>query len=190
MAGEFSEFDSPFPLGADPALTEWQQSLEGISSSKIAVRTASPVGSDGRKMWDLQLVCSPITVKSVSQNVQTIMRQSVFLAEVGGVHVGRCISRPGQAIGEPLYIQVVAVAPGAQRRGVGSALLSAAAEAEPKRSIALATQDENTGARAMVESFARSLGANVERVKLGTFRDSDLGISRGLGYRAWLVRRP
>jgi ribosomal protein S18 acetylase RimI-like enzyme len=141
-------------------------------------------------MRDLQFACSPIVVRSESDNVSMIARQLVLLAEIDEVHVGFCVSHPGAAVSDPLFIQIVAVAPPAQRRGAGLALLAAAAAREPYRDIALATQDSNVAARALTERFARSIGARIERVRLGTYRDRDLGIRRGVGYRAWFIRRP
>jgi hypothetical protein len=59
----------------------------------------------------------------------------------------------------------------------------AATELKPLRDIALATQDESLAARSLNAQSARSIGAGIRRVPLGTFRDRDLGIQRGLGYR-------
>ncbi|MGL3808150.1 GNAT family N-acetyltransferase [Paeniglutamicibacter sp. R2-26] len=125
----------------------------------------------------------------MKENASKITEQLVLLAEIDGVHVGFCVSAPGLQDSDPLFIQVVAVAPEAQRRGVGLALLTAAAKREPRRDIALATQDDNVAARSLNEQFAKSIGASIRRVRLGTYRDGDLGIRRGLGYRAWVIQR-
>ncbi|MFJ6378052.1 GNAT family N-acetyltransferase [Pseudarthrobacter oxydans] len=140
-------------------------------------------------MKDLQAVCSPISVRSVRENVSTIIERLVLIAEVDGLHVGFCVSSPGLQDSDPMFFQVVAVAPHAQRRGVGLALLTAAAEREPRRDIALATQNDNVEARSLNEKFAKSIGASIRRVSLSTYRDCDFGIQRGLGYRAWVIQR-
>jgi GNAT superfamily N-acetyltransferase len=158
-------------------------------SSKVAIREASADATDGRRVRDLQFACEPIFVRSERENVSMIAQKHVLLAEIEKVHVGFCVSHPGAGVSGPLFVQVVAVAPPAQRRGVGMALLVAAAAREPHRDIALATQDSNVAGRALIERFARSLGAHIERVRLGTYRDGDLGIKRGVGYRAWAIRR-
>lgn len=118
-----------------------------------------------------------------------IAQQRVLTAEIDDVHVGFCVSRPGATVSDPLFVQIVAVVPQERRRGVGQALLAASAEREPSRDIALATQDSNVAARALNERFARSIGADLGRVRLGTYLDRDLGIRRGMGHRAWVVRR-
>ncbi|WP_419775730.1 GNAT family N-acetyltransferase [Microbacterium oxydans] len=141
-------------------------------------------------MKNLQLVCPPITVRPVRDNLATIHRGDVLVAEIDHVYVGYCLSHLGRDASDPLFIQVVAVAPEARGRGVGQALLGSAAERAPLRDIALATRDDNVAARAMNERFAESLDASIRRVPLTTFRLRDLGISRGLGYRAWEIRRP
>lgn len=68
-------------------------------------------------------------------------------------------------------------------------LLRAAVEREPRRNIALATEDDNEGAQALNKKFATSIGATMRKVKLGTYDDSDLGIRRGIGYRSWVIER-
>ncbi|MFF5794506.1 GNAT family N-acetyltransferase [Paeniglutamicibacter sp. NPDC012692] len=125
----------------------------------------------------------------MKKNASTVTERLVLLAEIGGVHVGFCVSSPGPQDSDPLFIQIVAVVPEAQRRGIGLALLTKAAEREPLRNIALATQDDNGEARALNVKFAKSIGASIGRVNLGTYPDKDLGIRRGMGYRAWLIQR-
>lgn len=161
-----------------------------LSSSEVSIREATAVAQDGRRMKDLQVVCSPISVRSGRENASTIAEQLVLLAEIDHVHVGFCVSSPGLLASVPMFIQVVAVAPGAQRRGAGLALLTAAAERGPRCDIAFATQNDNVAARSLNEQFAKSIGASTRRVILGTYRDRDLGIQRGLGYRAWVIQRP
>ena len=188
--GQYAEFESPWPFRRDPELDVWRHRLGTLSSSEVSIREATAVGQDGRRVWDLQVECSPITVRSVRENVSMIAEQLVLLAEIDEVHVGFCVSFPGIKDSDPLFVQVVGVTPAALRRGVGLALLTAAAEREPGRDIALATQDENVAARALNDRFANSIGASILRVRLGTYRDRDLGITRGLGYRAWVIQRP
>lgn len=186
---DFDSYESPHPFRVDPDLVEWRQRLAMLSGSEVSIRQALPEPRDARRVWDLQLDCPPITVTSLKRNASTAAERVVLLAEIDGVHVGFCVSFPGPRLTDPLFVQVVGVAPAAQRRGVGVALLSAAAEREPGRDIALATQDTNAAARAMIERFAQLVGGGLERVKLGTFRNGDLGIRKGEGYRSWVIRR-
>lgn len=118
-----------------------------------------------------------------------IAERVVLLAEIDEVHVGFCVLLRTQEDSAPLFVQVVGVAPEAQRRGAALALLTAVTASEPLRDIALATQDSNIAARALNERFARSIGSSIGRVPLGTYRDRDLGIGRGMGYRVWVIRR-
>lgn len=188
--GEYETFDSPWPLRRDPDLDAWRHRLQTLPSAEVLIRKATAVALDGRRVWDLQLDCSPIGVRSVRENVSMIAERFVLLAEIDTVHVGFCVSSTGPKGSDPLFIQLVGVAPAAQRRGVGLALLTAAAERHPGRDVVLATQDKNVAARALNERFASSIGASIRRVRLGTYRDRDLGITRGLGYRAWVIQRP
>jgi len=114
----------------------------------------------------------------------------VFFAIVSEVHVGFCVSLVGASESDPIFIQIVGVAETARTQGIGTALMRAATERSPRRIIALATQDANRAARSMNERFAKSIGAEFQRVKLGTYRDRDLGIRRGLGYRPWIIEHP
>lgn len=177
-------------MSRDPDLDAWREQLQTLPSSGISIREATPVAQDGRRLWDLQLECSPIYVRSVRENVSLIAERLVLIAEIDKVHVGFCVSITGPKNSDPLFLQLVGVVPAAQRRGVGLALLTAAAKRWPGRSVALATQDENAAARALNERFASSIGANIQRVRLGTYRDRDLGITRGLGYRSWVIPSP
>jgi ribosomal protein S18 acetylase RimI-like enzyme len=186
---EYEALEPIFGLTKDLEYVRWANRLETLSSSAVSIREATAMPQDGRRMKDLQAACSPISVRSVRENVSTIIERRVLLAEIDGIHVGFCISFPGTQDSDPMFIQVVAVAPNAQRRGVGLTLLTAAAEREPRRDIALATQDDNVAARSLNEKFARSIGASIGKVNLSTYRDCDLGIQRGLGYRAWAIQR-
>ncbi|WP_457967592.1 GNAT family N-acetyltransferase [Arthrobacter sp. D1-29] len=62
------------------------------------------------------------------------------MAEIERVHVCVVLASLGPEP-SPLLVQVVAVVPEAQRRGIGQQLLSAAAAVEPQRNIAMATQE-------------------------------------------------
>lgn len=141
-------------------------------------------------MRDMQTVCESITVLSLSTNAQTIKDRLVLFAEIESVHVGFCVASPGMKTSDPMFVQVVAVVPAAQRRGIGRELLAAAASTEPERDIVFATQESNLAAHAMNARFAGELGATLERVNLGVYPDRYLGIQRGQGYRAWRVKRP
>jgi hypothetical protein len=191
MVGSERVFGSTFPNRPDPLSAQWRRQLSTLSSdSPFLIRQATPTEGDGHRVRDLQVGCSPIYVKSVHENVATIVKHLVLLAEIGNVHVGLCVSLPGLKDSDPLFVQVVAVVPEAQCRGIGLALLTAAAEREPQRDIALATRDDNIAAHAMNLRFASSIGAPLRRVRLGTYPDRNLGIRRGQGYRAWIIQRP
>lgn len=186
---DFESYESLHPFRVDPDLVEWRQRLTALSASEVSIRQALPDPRDARRVWDLQLDCPPITVTSLRLNASIAAKRVVLIAEIDGVHVGFCVSFAGARLTDPLFVQVVGVAPAAQQRGIGVALLAAATERELGRDVALATQDRNAAARAMIERFAQSVGGRLERVNLGTFRNGDLGIRRGEGYRAWVIRR-
>lgn len=187
---EYEGLEPPFGLSRDPEFLSWASRVSAISSSAVSIRQATAVPLDGRRMKDLQFVCPPIAVQGVRKNVSTIVERLVLVAEIDDIHVGFCVSSPGVQDSDPLFVQVVAVAPDVQGRGAGLALLTAAAQREPRRDIALATQPDNVAARSMNEKFAVSIGARIRKINLGSYRDSDLGIQRGLGYRAWVIQRP
>ena len=186
---EFDALASPHPFRIDPELVSWRRRLTELESSVVAVRQALPDPRDARRVWDLQLDCPPISVSSLRHNASIAASSLVQIAEIDGIHVGFCVSLPGPKQSDPLFIQVIGVAPAAQRRGVAMELLAAAAGVEPHRDIALATQDGNVAARALIARFAQSTNSALDRVNLGTFRDRDLGIRRGMGYRVWRIRR-
>lgn len=187
---EFAAFESPLPFRTDLALDAWHRQLAALPSKNPSIREASATARDARRVWDLQLACPPITVRSLRHNAATIAKSLVLLAEIDDIHVGFSVSLPGPKGSDPLFVQVVAVVPEAQRRGIGLALLAAATEREPHRDIALATRDDNVAAHAMNQRFASSIGATLRRVRLGTYPDRSLGIRRGQGYRTWIVQRP
>lgn len=187
---EYESLEPSLGLGHDPEFRRWAARVPAMSSSAVSIREAIAVPLDGRRMKDLQFVCTPISVRSVRENVSTIVERLVLMAQIDDIHVGFCVSSPGVQDSDPLFLQVVAVAPDVQRRGVGLALLTAAAQREPRRDIVLATQHDNVAARLLNEKLAKSIGAKIRKVSLDNCWDSDLGIQRGLGYRAWVIQRP
>lgn len=189
-ARKYESYEPTFPYIKDSGIKEWQSKLKKLSWSALTIRDATASGADGRKMKDLQAACEPIGVLSVQKNVETIAAQQVLLAEVEGVHVGFCAFSPGPQKTDPLFIQTIGVEPLAQSRGIGFELLSAATEREPHRNIALAIRNDNTGAHALTKRFAQATEASLHKVKLGTYLDTHLGITRGMGYRIWLIQLP
>lgn len=139
-------------------------------------------------MRDIQLACAPITPLGLRRNATTISEDSVFIAEIDRVPVGFVLAALSERHA-PLFVQVVAVVPEAQRRGIGQKLLSAAVSVAPERNIVLATQETNVAAHAMNRKFAASIGASIHRLNLGVYPDDYLGIPRSLGYRAWEIKR-
>lgn len=139
-------------------------------------------------MRNIQLACVPITPLALRENATAIAAHHVLIAEVDRVPVGFVLASLSEKH-PPLFAQVVAVVQEAQRRGIGLQLLSAVAQIEPQRDLALATQETNFVARAMNEKFADVIGASIHRVKLGVYPDKLLGIPRGQGYRAWEIKR-
>lgn len=144
---------------------------------------------DARHLTYLQGMCEPIAIQTERSNQRMIAEQLVLLAMIGETRVGFCASKNGADESDTLFIQLVGVVEAARGRGIGSALMRAAAEQVPARTIAFATQDENRAARSMTARFAATTGAELRRVNLGTYRDTDLGIRRGLGYRSWSIAR-
>ena len=187
---EYEALEPTLPLRRDPKFVRWAHQLMNLSSSEVSIRDANADAQDGRRMKDLQVLCAPISVRSVRDNASTIAEQLVLLAEIDDVHIGFCVAFAGLQDSEPIFIQVVAVAPAAQRRGAGLALLAATAELRPRRDIVLATQDDNAAALSLNEQFAKSIGTSIRRAKGGTYQNRDLGIPRGLGYHAWIIQRP
>ena len=137
----------------------------------------------------MQGACKPITVQSAFDNDKTIAEQRVLFAMIGETPVGFCVSMTGTTELDPVFIQLVGVVEAARGSGIGTALMLAVAEQAPHRTIAFATQDDNLAARRMNESFAASIGAELRQVNLGTYKDKNLGIRRGLGYRCWTIQR-
>lgn len=179
-----------FPLARDPGLVRWRAALEALPLSRPTLRTATDDPSDARRLKDLQLACEPITVQTMQQNATTIAEHLVLLAEIGNVHVGFCIASIGSGPPDPTFIQVVAVAPPAQRRGVAMALLDSIRARAPQHDIAFATRDDNAAARALITRFAGRIGATLRPVPPGTYRHDNLGTAHGLGYRPWLITPP
>lgn len=187
---EYKEFDDVSPPWENVRRRGWMKQVKELSSAAlVSIREAVADGPDGQRMSDVQNVTERLPILDVKKNVLKIAKTVVLLAEIDGVHVGFCISLPGHQDSDPLIIQEVGVVPGARGRGIGMMLLRAAAEREPRRNIALATEDDNEGAQALNKKFATSIGATMRKVNLGTYEDSDLGIQRGLGYRSWVIER-
>lgn len=178
-----------FPPASDPGLMLWRASLRELPPSKFRVRQATEDPADARRLKDLQLACEPITVQSVRDNATTITDHLVLLAEISGVHVGFSVASIGQNDADPTFVQVVAVAPSTQRRGVGLTLLSSVAERAPQQDIAFATRDDNDAALALTKRFTELIGATMRAVPKGTYRHRDLGTARGMGYRPWVIQR-
>lgn len=179
-----------FPLTRDPGLAQWRGSLDTLPRSEVTVREANEDPADARRLKDLQFVCEPITVQSVQHNATTIAEHLVLVAEIGNVPVGFCVASIDRGASHPIYIQVVAVAPPAQRQGVALSLLASVATRAPQRDIAFATRDDNEAALALTTRFAERIGATLRPLPSGTYRHGDLGTARGLGYRPWLIERP
>lgn len=137
----------------------------------------------------MQADCESTYIQSVEYNVSKIGQQLVLLAEIADYPVGFCCVLEGRTNSDPLFIQLVAVVPFARRRGVGLALLSAAAGWQPQRNIAMATLDDNVAARRLNEHFAQSIGGNIQRVPVSRFRPSDLGFAPGEKHRPWMIDR-
>lgn len=179
----------PLHPAFDPDLAAWFKSLEDLPSAEFTIRRATAGSNDARQLRYLQGVCEPITIQTERYNETMIAEQLVLLAMVGQTHVGFSVSKTGANESDPLFIQLVGVAEAARGRGIGSALLQAATAQAPARTIAFATEDKNLAARSMAARFAAAIGAELRPVKLGSYRDEDLGIRRGLGYRSWTIAR-
>lgn len=186
---DYGAFEPVFPLSSDPQLLRWRASLNTLRSSRFRLREGTEDPTDARRLKDLQLECEPITVQTVQHNATTIADNLVLLAEIGTVHVGFCIASIGGVASRPTFIQVVAVAPAAQRQGIAMAFLTSVAARAPHRDIAFATRDDNEAALALTTRFAERIGATLRTMPPGTYRHSDLGTAPGLGYRPWLIER-
>ncbi len=179
----------PLHPAFDPDLAAWLTSLEELTSSEFTIQQATADSGDARWMRYLQVACEPLTVQSAASNDKTIAEQRVLLAMIGETPVGFCVSTSGTTELDPVFIQLVGVVGAIRGRGIGTALMHAVAEQTRRRTIAFATQDDNLAARRMSERFAASIGAELRRVNLGTYKDENLGIRRGLGYRSWTIER-
>lgn len=134
--------------------------------------------------------CQSTNIRSVEENVSRIGQQFVLPAEIADHPVGFCCVLAARTNSDPLFIQLVTVVPFVRRRGLGTALLSAAAEWQPQRNIAMPTLDENVAARRLNERLAQSIAGNIQRIPTGRFRPSDLGYSPGERHRRWMINRP
>lgn len=181
-------FDLSSPY-REPGFAAWKQGLETLPPSEVYIRQAEQTDQDGRWMRWMQADCESTYIQSVEYNVSKIRQQLVLLAEIADYPVGFCNVLAGRTNSDPLFIQLVAVVPSARRQGVGFALLSAAAEWQPKRNIAMAVLDDNLDAQRLNERLAQSIGGNLQRVPVRRFRPSDLGFSPGERHRPWLIER-
>lgn len=180
---------NPFSPYHEPGFGAWKQGLEALPPSDVLIRAADQTAADGRWMRWIQADCESTYIQSVEDNASKIGQQLVFLAEIADYPVGFCCVLAGPTNSDPLFIQLVAVVPLARQRGVGLALLSAAAAAQPRRNIAMATLDDNVAARRLNERFALSIGGTIQRVPASRFRPSDLGVAPGEHHRPWMIDR-
>ncbi|MFJ6272126.1 GNAT family N-acetyltransferase [Pseudarthrobacter oxydans] len=181
---------NPYSPYHEPGFGTWKQGVEALPPSEVLIREAERTEQDGRWMRWMQASCESTNIHSVEDNVSRIGQQFVLLAEIADHPVGFCCVLAGRTNSDPLFIQLVTVVPFVRRRGVGIALLNAAAEWQPQRNIAMATLDENVAAQRLNERLAQSIGGNIQRVPAGRFRPSDLGYSRGERHRPWMINRP
>jgi GNAT superfamily N-acetyltransferase len=181
---------SPISPYREPGFDEWKEQLEALPHSEPMVRDAEPTVQDGRWMRWVQEDCESTNIQDVEYNTSKIEQQLVLVAEIAGHPVGYCIALVGATDTDPLFIQLVAVVPLARRRGTGIALLSAAAQREPRRSIAMATLSDNVAARGLNERFAKLIGASIRRVPTRRYRRADLGFAAGELHQPWMVERP
>lgn len=184
----FEELEPKLWAREDVIYQKWRAALRSLAGAPATLREALPTAADARRMRDIQLTCVPITPMPLRDNAATISEHRVLIAEIERVPVGFVLASLGPEP-SPLFVQVVAVVPEAQRRGIGLQLLSAAAALDPQRNIALATQETNLAAQAMNNRFAGSMAASIHRVNLGVYPDKYLGIRRGQGYRVWEITR-
>ena len=180
---------NPYSPYHEPGFGAWKQGLGALPSSEVVIREAEQTAQDGRWMRWMQADCESTNIQSVEYNVSKIERQLVLLAEIADYPVGFCCVLAGRTNSDPLFIQLVAVVPAARQRGVGLALLSAAAVRQPQRNIAMATLDDNVAARRLNERFAQSIRGNIQRVPVRRFRPSDLGFAQGEHHRPWMIDR-
>lgn len=128
-------------------------------------------------------------IQSVSDNVSTIRKKLVLLAEFANHPVGFCVAAIGRYAPDHLFIQRVAVDPLARRRGAGLALLSAAARDRPDKHIAGATLDDDASTHALNQKLATSLGENLVVTPRRRFTRTDLSLAAGEAHRPWVITR-
>ncbi|MDQ1175003.1 GNAT superfamily N-acetyltransferase [Microbacterium testaceum] len=173
----------------EPGFDEWQRKLEVLPPGEARVRDAHPTVQDAKWMRWMQADSESANIQDISSNIVSIQEKTVLIAEVRDCAVGFCQAVTGRSLHDPLFVQMVAVIPTAQRRGVGLALLKAAAASESSRDIVVATLDGNTAARAMNERLALSIGLPIGRVPIKSYRRSDMGIGPGEKHRPWRIQR-
>lgn len=182
MTPMFSPYD-------DDGFDVWRERLDALPPAEISVRRGQPTGRDGQTMRWIQAECAELFILSVTQNVSTIAKQIVFLAEVDNCPVGLCTASVGRYNSEHLFIQRVGVVPPARRRGAGIALVLAAANEAPGLNIAGATVAGDEPAQALIRKLASHLNSRVRDLRRGAFAPTDLGIVRGEPHIPWVVDR-
>lgn len=181
-------FEGPLPYG-DPAFQAWQQQLRDLRPEAPHVRIAMPTAQDGQSMRWLQMTSESMYIHSVGENISTITKKLVLLAEIAGYPVGFCVAAVGRYAPDYLFIQRAAVDPVVRRRGAGVALLRAAAREMPSKNIAGATLEDDTATRALNQKLAVSLGAAVQIVPSRRFTRTDLSLAEGENHRSWVIDR-
>lgn len=73
-------------------------------ASRASIRGAELTERDARAVQELQVVCSPISVLPLKQNLTATAIRGVFLVDVEGTPVGYCISSRGTSEPDRLYL--------------------------------------------------------------------------------------
>lgn len=188
---DLRRFEPALPASRDPFHLAWRAALSRLRlDAHISIREAMPSGIDARRMKDMQIACEPLGPQTVARNLETLKQNLVVLfAEAEDTPVGFLSYCPPASKVDPLIVQVVGIVPEARRRRTGTALLEAACERYPGCDVAFATREENVSAHSLFRGFATQTQRSVRRVRRGVFRDGDLGIERGDGYRVWVLLR-
>ena len=167
----------------------WKERLASLPLSGPVVRETMRTVGDGQSMQWIQAVDESAYINDVDGNISTMSEKTVMLAEVDGIPVGFSVSLLGRWDPQTLFVQRVLVAPLARRRGIGLALLTAAAEQHPGRDIAVAALDENDAVHKLNHRFAESIGASIRRVPVRTYARTDLGFAQQESHRPWVIER-
>lgn len=171
----------------DPAFETWQQRLGELPPDAPHVRVAMPTVHDGQSMRWLQMTSESMYIHPVSDNIFTITKKLVLLAEIASYPVGFCVAAVGRYAPEYLFIQRVAVDPLVRRRGAAVALLRAAVRENPDKHLAGATLDDDAATHALNQKLATSLGATIEVVPRRRFTPTDLSLGPGETHRPWVI---